>query len=370
MRIVFFDLSGQAYTAETPYKRPLGGSQSAICYLAAELAQRGHQPVLVNATTASGSFRGVAVSGIAEGGQPAFLRSADAIVVLNAPQGTIFRRDVGFAGPLVLWLTHAPDQPDVGRLADRNERAAWSAFAFVSDWQQRAYVARFGGAFAGAQVMRNAMAPPFASAQVADAWFATGAPPTLAYTSMPFRGLDVLLDAFPAIREGMPEVALKIYSGMATYQVPPDRDGFGGLYAQAASMPGVAYVGPIGQADLAVELSRVAALAYPSTFAETSCIAAIEAMAAGAEVIATDHGALAETTAGYAHLVEMGTDRSGLVAAFAERVLSVLRSARADPGGAALLREARVTHAKARYNWPERAAEWEDWLRSLVAARN
>ena len=39
MRIAFLDTNELDYTADTPYRQPLGGSQSAICYLAAELAQ-------------------------------------------------------------------------------------------------------------------------------------------------------------------------------------------------------------------------------------------------------------------------------------------------------------------------------------------
>ena len=41
MNIAFLDSIGWDYDVSTPYERPLGGSQSALAYLAAELARRG-----------------------------------------------------------------------------------------------------------------------------------------------------------------------------------------------------------------------------------------------------------------------------------------------------------------------------------------
>ena len=41
MHLAFFDRIGWDYGADTPYVQPLGGSQSALCYLAAELVKLG-----------------------------------------------------------------------------------------------------------------------------------------------------------------------------------------------------------------------------------------------------------------------------------------------------------------------------------------
>ena len=47
MKIAIFD-SGWEYSVNTPYEKPLGGTQSAICYFLEEMAIRGHQTYLFN----------------------------------------------------------------------------------------------------------------------------------------------------------------------------------------------------------------------------------------------------------------------------------------------------------------------------------
>ena len=59
-------------------------------------------------------------------------------------------------------------------------------------------------------------------------------------------------------------------------------------------------------------------LAYPSIFAETSCLTAIEAGAAGCKIVTTDYGALRETCQDWATYVDFTTNRQELVNNYAE----------------------------------------------------
>jgi len=363
MKFVFLDNIDIDYTVETPYRQPLGGSQSALCYLAEALAAQGHDAFLVNHTTTPGVVRGVRVYSFADDFTAAFAPPPDVAVVLNR---------TGWAGQikpvldkrtkLALWMQHADDQPAAQALTDPAERAHYDGFAFVSEWQRRRFVEMFGldGTLTG--VLRNAVGPRFAGmfganepVAAAKAW-----PATLVYTSTPFRGLDVLLNVFPSIRARRQGVRLKVFSSMQVYHDPSGVDPFQALYAKARATEGVEYVGSVPQPELARELRGAAILSYPSTFAETSCIAVMEAMAAGCRVVTTDLGALDETTDGLGTLIAPGPD---MPAQFADACVAAIDRA-AGPENEAELR-AQVEHMNRTAVWSARAGEWVSWVETL-----
>lgn len=52
MRIAFVDRVAWPYDADTPYDEPLGGTHSAACYLAVELARLGPEVTIFNGVAA------------------------------------------------------------------------------------------------------------------------------------------------------------------------------------------------------------------------------------------------------------------------------------------------------------------------------
>jgi glycosyltransferase involved in cell wall biosynthesis len=117
-----------------------------------------------------------------------------------------------------------------------------------------------------------------------------------------------------------------VFSSLAVYQVAAKDDPFGALYARARETPGVSMRGSIPQRDLAAELARADVLAYPSIFAETGCIAAMEALAAGLDVVSSRLGALPEATMGFGKLAPIDPVRLG-DPEFAARYLETLAAA-------------------------------------------
>jgi glycosyltransferase involved in cell wall biosynthesis len=365
MRIAFLDPAFLDYTVETPYERPLGGSQSAICYLAVELVRLGHSVAVVNGTATPGVHNGVLLANRNEGFCSKFLNQFDTVVVVNAPGG-LWLRNQSVEAPLVLWLTHAHDQPALRPLQNEGERKVWSGFAFISKWQRDTISTKYGIQREKSQVLRNAVSPVFVDLALGQPWFVRNDAPVLIYTSTPFRGLSVLLKAFPIIRGALPGTRLRVFSGMSLYQVRPQDDKYSELYRPCEATEGVEYVGPIGQSLLAQEITGAAALAYPSTFAETSCIAALEAMAAGATVLTTSLGALPETTHGFAALIESQADPARLATSFADMAVTTLREMRDNPEQASLRRDSQVAFVRENYAWSARAEEWSSWLRQLA----
>lgn len=367
MRIAFFDPTPHDYTVETPFVVPFGGSQSSLCYLAIELAALGHEVTTVTQTQKAVRFRGVDCVGASPGLEKAFLERFDIIVALNGAVGAELRRVLRPDLPLVLWTQHADNQPGIASLSESTERDCWSGFVLISGWQMEAYRKRFGLPPERSIILRNAMAPAFAGLPSRPWREPVAGPPVFAYTSTPFRGLEVLLDAWPLIRKDIPEARLQIFSSMAVYQKGGVGDEYAGLYERCRTLAGIEYVGSLAQPDLAQALHRVDALTYPSIFAETSCISVIEALAAGCLVLTTDLGALRETTAGFGRLLSLPPDPAELPALYAGMVVREWQRAVSDPAS----NEARIAAQRdfvlRNSTWPARAAEWVAYLNRVLA---
>ncbi len=371
MRIALIDPAGWDYHAGSPYEIPLGGSQSALCHLAAELARAGCEVHLWNGCRQPRSELGVHCAPLAAVA-PRALGNMDAVVLLNAVKpAPRIKPHLKPHAPLVLWTQHAHDQPAVQPLATPEVVDALDAIAFVSRWQRDQYAQRFALAGMPTAVMRNAIAPAFehAFSSGQEAVAARGWPPLLAYTSTPFRGLDRLLAAFPLIRKALPGTRLQIYSSMQVYQLDPARDAatYGHLYQAARALEGVEYLGSLAQPVLAARLKHVHMLAYPNTFAETSCIAVLEALASGCLVVTSDLGALPESCHGLARLVAIPPDPGEHAARFAHAVVEELALLQSHPWVVRERLDAQLRWMNARYTWRQRAAEWQDWLAALTA---
>lgn len=368
MRVAFYDPANWRYTIDTPYEQPLGGSQSAICYLADELAKLGLSITVFNGVEQPAESRGIQIRNLSEANARGRLNEFDAVIVVNSACGRELRQNAELRVPLILWNQHNYDRPAVHGLRFPEERESWAALAFVSEWQRRNFEMFYRVAPERSRVMRNAASPVFLDRPAVPPWFAAGRPPVLYYASTPYRGLDVLLSAFPRIREAVPGTELKIFSSMNVYLISSEMDQYKDLYDIARRTAGVEYIGSVSQKRLAGETAGMAALAYPSTFAETFCITAIEAMAAGAAVFTTSLGALPETTGGHAATIEPNPDKARLAGEFAEMTANELRFMLKNPQKAAKRRLQRMKFVRSHFTWRKRAKEWLVLLEGVLKA--
>ncbi|HEX7557173.1 MAG TPA: glycosyltransferase family 4 protein [Leptolinea sp.] len=170
------------------------------------------------------------------------------------------------------------------------------------------------------------------------------------YSSTPFRGLKLLLQAWPSIRQAVPQSQLHLFTSMKVYNAE-DSNEYMEMYTAARSLPGVHYHGSVGQAELRETAQKCRALAYPCTFPETSCIAAMEAMAAGCAVVSTSAGALIET-AWHNPLIAPGGDWLPI---WSQALIKILT----DDNEYERLALQNIAIAKY-YDWPLIAVQWLD----------
>jgi glycosyltransferase involved in cell wall biosynthesis len=262
--------------------------------------------------------------------------------------------------PLVIWIHHDVDQAAVQWLQDREKVRRVARFVFVSKWQQARFVKQFGLPSERCVVLRNAT-EVCSSNRI---WH-PGKPLRMGYASIPYRGLSVLLDAWDQLRPA--DAELHIWSSIKLYGPGFDEEPYRNLYDRAMLLPGVEYHGLVPNAELRSALRNMHFLTYPSTFAETSCLSVIEAMAAGCRVICPSFGALPETTGRFARLYRFLSDPADHAKLFAQ----VLAEEILDPWcGNPELSGQQQNYVRQTYDWSVRVAEWEAFIDLAVSSRN
>lgn len=359
MKIAFLDPASLRYTPETPLRQPLGGTQSAACFLSAELAKLGHDVSLINAGGSGDRVLGVRCLPFDPANPAAGLDDHDAVIVLTSPIAAELRQ-AGVRSRLINWQHKTVDNGTVLPFAEAAEREAWSDTVFVSEFQKNSFAAKW--AMDGV-VLRNAISPALETRLRTRPTFAErGEDPVLVYASAPGRGLDFLLMSFPTIRKYLPGARLRIFSDQAMYQVDAKEDEYSVYYEVARNLPGVEHVGGVSQADLADAFLEADIWAYPTIFVETSCIVMMEAAAAGCLLLSSEIGALRETGAGFGRFMRIPASRAMWSLTYARGVVSEVRRIRRDPEAYRQFLERQMTAFRETCTWSRRAQEWNAWL--------
>jgi len=102
---------------------------------------------------------------------------------------------------------------------------------------------------------------------------------------------------------------------------------------------------------------------YPSIWPETSCIAAIEAMAAGCEVVTTNLGALDETCSPFGKFVDFDNDLNILEKKFLKTLQESIENYWSDDNQNKLKVQKETINKS--YSWNLRKNEWMDFLKKI-----
>lgn len=346
-----------------------------MCHLARVLARRGHHAELFSfAPTPQVDDSGALTTPLSRAGGtvnlPRHLISGgfDLVVVKNGlfEWGPVLRRHLAPSTALWAWTGHAHDQPAMAAWGEPEVARAFGRIVFLTQWQADAATARFPLLDQITQlILRHAIAPRFETmfADFEDFRAAKqGRLQILAYTSTPFRGLDVLLATWPHLHARIPSAELRVHSSMAVYGVSEAEDPHHALYARAASLPGVRLAGSLPQATLAQAMRGYGGLAYLNTFPETGCIALMEALAAGLRVVTSALGALPETSEGWARLLPVERE-------LPDRFIDAWTEELEVDEEAWLERQWAQVQAYRQNNWAARADAWEQAFASAPLAR-
>ena len=347
----FFYIPHRSFDGNTPRVQGLGGTESAVVYLAESLVKRGHRCTVFNACSPPAIVHGVEYTAWETLPVRSVRERPDVVV------GVRFWEAIGrarFAPLQILWTGDAFDQPFLSGLADPARRREIDLFMLQSQWQVDTFRQHHG--LPWSRIVRTTLGTAASTMDGSAPAAEAPRPRRLAYASTPFRGLDVLLDLFPRIRAACPDAELDVFSSMQVYGVSEadDKAQFASIYDRARQ-PGVTLVGSVPQPELARRLQQARVLAYPNHYAETFCIAAAEAQAAGCAVVTSDLGALAETVGPGGDCIPGTPQQAAYRERFVHACVALLRD---DEYWQAVSERARA-HAAAKFAWPDIAAHWE-----------
>lgn len=363
MRLLFACFSPFPMDVTMPEREPLGGSESSAAYLARQLAQNGHEVTFAARLPPGTPDRVMAVKHVQihRVVEPDFVAAQDyeAVIGLSAPPAAGLLRSAIPAAVHVCWLHLTPDQPAMAPLKPMTSHIDWAVF--VSETQRA--MTRYAGP---SQVIGNGIAPSFENMFASAEELRAVKKNQAVYTSMPYRGLHLLVDVIAKMKS---ETRFDVFSAMQTYRSPDAP--FMSLYEKVKAAPRTFYHGAVPQPQLAAALRPAAFLSYSCSFFETYCIAALEAMAAGLKVVATDLGALKETTLGFADLLPLSTamEDSDVIAAYAVLLEKNVAEFLGSPQQWAEARYRESREVNRLCSWRARAREWEMLLGPAIAAR-
>src|SRR2546423_341431 len=163
MNWVFVDPLPWDYDVNTPLERALGGSQSALCYLAKALARRGHSVATLTATTTPHEVDGVHCFSRQQVPADLLHRPRTIVVELNGPAdiASQYRPMLPPGVPLILWTQIAHDQGTMMTLGNPSCRVLWDRIVCVSNWHRAAFHGRLGVPLSQIDVLKNAICPAF-----------------------------------------------------------------------------------------------------------------------------------------------------------------------------------------------------------------
>ena len=256
----------------------------------------------------------------------------------------------------IFWNQLSYDQDNILGYLNKELVDKVQYFVYVSNWQYEKYRYHFQIPENRSLVIKNAT--PSVELQPKPKKI------RLIYTSTPWRGLDVLLDAFSLL--GRDDVELDVYSSTIIYGTQfhdENEKHFKALFQRTKSTKNVKYHGYASNEEIREALLRAHVFAYPCTFEETSCISAIEAGMAGLNLVTTNLGALYETVNTWGRLVNYDSNKINLAKKFAfalNRAIDEFWEKETQ----IRLQEQHVYYKKF-YSWDSRISEWRNFLSQL-----
>ena len=254
----------------------------------------------------------------------------------------------------VLWMHHFVNQKEAQNLGSKDFVEKLDFIVFNSNWNFEKFVYQYKIPGSKSIVIKNAIEKIDFQKKPTDKI-------NLIYHTTPWRGLVHILKVFKKLN--LENVKLNICTSTKIYGKKFDDilgKKYESIFDECKNTKNVNYFGFVNNDKIIELLKKMHIFAYPSIWPETSCIAAIESMAAGCEVVATNMGALFETCAPFGTLVGFSENLDDLEKRYSIALGNRIKNFWSDENQKKLRIQSDVINMY--YSWDVRSIEWKNFL--------
>jgi UDP-glucose:(glucosyl)LPS alpha-1,2-glucosyltransferase len=261
----------------------------------------------------------------------------------------------------IFWAHDLPNQEEEAQLRNYGWQK-FSKLVFVSHWQQQLYINYYKIPWEKTQVLQNAIEPISITPEEIAAKFKDDTI-RLIYHTTPHRGLRMLVPVFERLAEEFDNIHLDVYSSFEIYGWSHRDEEFKDVFQKITAHPQMSWHGSKPNSVVREALKKANIFAYPCKWAETSCIALMEAMSAGCMCVHPDYGALPETAANLTNMYTWSHIDEHHEAVFYNCLREAIVNIREKRDFSIL--SFQKLYADTFYNWDVRYWQWKSFLESL-----
>ena len=262
----------------------------------------------------------------------------------------------------ILWMHHFVNQKEAKNLASKDFIGKLDWIIYNSNWNLEQHINYFHVPKNKSTVIRNAIEKINFVEKPSDKI-------NLIYHTTPWRGLKILLKVFKNLN--LENVELNVCSSTIIYGKKFDSvlgKTFEDLFNECKNTKNVNYFGFLKNEKIKEQLKKMHIFAHPSIWPETSCIAAIESMAAGCEVVTTNLGALNETCSPFGNLINFPKKPEDLEIKYSEALSDSIKNFWSDKTQKKLKLQRETINST--YSWEKRSIEWKNFFDKARKLKN
>ena len=185
-------------------------------------------------------------------------------------------------------MQHFVNQEEAKNLGSKEYTDKLDYIVFNSNWNYEKFVYQFKVPDNKSLVIKNAVEKIEFHEKPKDKI-------NLIYHTTPWRGLKILIKVFEDLN--LENVELNVCSSTKIYGKKFDDilgKEYENIFNKCKNLKNINYLGFVKNEEVIKLLKKTHIYSYPSIWPETSCISAIESMAAGCQIVTTNLGALYE----------------------------------------------------------------------------